>query len=97
MAESGSATLEGVVERVAFTNEENGWSVVRLNVPDRRGTVTAVGNLAGIQPGEALRLTGDWTVDPKYGEQFRAESFQSVQPVTLSGIEKYLGRGWCAA
>ncbi len=93
MAAIESATLEGVVERVTFTNEENGWSVVRLAVSGSPGAATVVGNLAGIQPGEALRLSGQWRTDPKYGEQFRAESFHLVQPATLTGIEKYLGSG----
>ncbi|RPH56116.1 hypothetical protein EHM82_04010, partial [bacterium] len=66
-APDGTITLQGVLERVVFTNEENAWSVVRLTVPGHRDTVTAVGNLLGIQPGENLRLTGKWVNDPKWG------------------------------
>ena len=29
-------TLEGVLERFTFVNEENGWSVVRLQVDGER-------------------------------------------------------------
>ena len=29
----------------------------------------------------------------KWGEQFRIESFVTVKPATLAGIEKYLGSG----
>lgn len=87
------ATLEGVLERVVFTNEENAWSVVRLVVPGRQDLVTAVGNLLGIQPGENLRLAGEWIDDPKYGRQFKVASYQTVAPSTVAGIEKYLGSG----
>jgi exodeoxyribonuclease V alpha subunit len=87
------ATLEGVLERVTYANEENAWSVVRLAVPGRQELVTAVGNLLGVQPGESLRLRGVWTTDRKYGEQFRAEGYVTVKPATLVGIEKYLGSG----
>lgn len=91
---SGSTTsLEGVLERVTFASEENGFSVVQLAVPGRRELVTAVGALLGAQPGESLRLTGRWVTDRKYGEQFKAESFLTVKPATLVGIEKYLGSG----
>jgi exodeoxyribonuclease V alpha subunit len=92
---SGDAatTLEGVLEKVVFANEENAWSVVRLAVPGRRDLVTAVGNLLGVQPGENLRLTGTWINDPKYGRQFRVSSYATVAPATLTGIEKYLGSG----
>jgi exodeoxyribonuclease V alpha subunit len=86
-------TLEGVLERVVFSNEENAWSVVRLQVPGYRDLVTAVGNLLSVQPGENLRLSGSWINDPKYGRQFRVSSYATVTPATLNGIEKYLGSG----
>jgi exodeoxyribonuclease V alpha subunit len=88
-----TTTLEGVVERIVFTNEENAWSVIRLAVTGRQDTVTAVGNLLGIQPGESLRLTGSWIQDPKYGRQLRVASYATVVPATVAGIEKYLGSG----
>lgn len=47
-----ATTLEGILERVSFINEENAWSVVKLDVPGKQDLVTAVGNLLGVQPGE---------------------------------------------
>ena len=88
-----ATTLEGVLERVVFSNEENAWSVVRLQVPGYRDLVTAVGNLLGVQPGENLCLNGSWINDPKYGRQFRVSSYATVVPATVTGIEKYLGSG----
>ncbi|MFL6234045.1 MAG: ATP-dependent RecD-like DNA helicase [Thermoanaerobaculia bacterium] len=88
-----ATTLEGVLERVVFSNEESSWSVVRLQVPGYRDLVTAVGNLLSVQPGENLRLSGSWINDPKYGRQFRVASYATVTPATLTGIEKYLGSG----
>lgn len=86
-------TLEGALERITFTNQENAWSVVKLAVPGRRELVTAVGNLLGIQPGENLRLTGRWVKDRKYGEQFKVESYMTVNPSTVTGLRRYLGSG----
>lgn len=88
-----ATTLEGVLERVVFSNEENAWSVVRITVVGQRDPVTAVGNLLGVQPGENLRLTGAWINDPKYGKQFKVSSYATVSPATVTGIEKYLGSG----
>lgn len=85
--------LEAVLDHFVYRNEDDGWSVVRLSVPGRQKTVTAVGNFLGVQPGESLKLTGTWVRDPKYGRQFKTASFQSVLPGTLEGIEKYLGSG----
>ncbi len=92
-ASTRSTTLEGILERVTYVNEENAWSVVRLAVPGKKDLVTVVGNLLGVQPGENLRLRGSWTQDRKYGEQFKADGYVTVQPATLVGIEKYLGSG----
>jgi exodeoxyribonuclease V alpha subunit len=90
---AATATLEGVLDRVVFANEENAWSVVRLKVQGKPDPVTAVGNLLGVQPGESLRLTGSWIQDPKYGRQFRVAAYTTLAPATLAGIEKYLGSG----
>jgi exodeoxyribonuclease V alpha subunit len=87
------ATLTGVLERVVFFNEENGFTVARLQVAGRRDLVAIVGVLPSPLPGETLRLTGDWIVDNKFGEQFRVSSCLSVLPATLTGIERYLGSG----
>jgi len=43
--------------------------------------------------GEVLRLKGDWDSHPKYGEQFKVVSYETVTPATVKGIERYLGSG----
>ncbi len=85
-------SIEGVVERIVYSNEENAWTVLRLFVRGK-GELTAVGNLLGVQPGESLRLNGRWVKDRKYGRQFQVESYLTVKPATFVGIEKYLGSG----
>jgi len=85
--------LEGVLERIVFFNEENSFTVARLQVPGRHDLVTIVGALSLPTPGETLRLRGQWVVDTKFGEQFRVESCLSVLPATIVGIKKYLGSG----
>ena len=85
--------LEGILEHFVYSNEENGWSVVRVNVKGYRDLVTAVGNLLGVQPGESIRMKGYWVSDRKFGEQFKVESYTTIKPATLVGMEKYLGSG----
>jgi len=92
-AADGPAVLEGVLARVVFASPTSPFCVVRLQVGDRPDPVTAVGPLFGAQPGESLRLVGRWVVDRKYGEQFQVESWLTVAPATLQGIERYLGSG----
>ncbi|HZF14203.1 MAG TPA: ATP-dependent RecD-like DNA helicase [Thermoanaerobaculia bacterium] len=89
----GPIILEGVLQKIVFANEENAWSVVRLQVTGEEDVVTAVGNLLGIQVGENLRLAGEWVADPKYGRQFKVETCQTITPNTLEGIRRYLASG----
>ncbi len=86
-------TLQGTLERITFVNEENHYVVARLQVPGRKELTTIVGNLPSVTPGETLKLTGEWTLHTKYGEQFKVEAFETIVPATVAGIEKYLGSG----
>jgi exodeoxyribonuclease V alpha subunit len=88
-----SESIEGSVERVVYTQPEGVWSVIRLRLPGRRDQVSAVGPLFGVQPGERLRLTGRWVHDRRYGPQLQVESYVSLEPSTVAGLEKYLGSG----
>ena len=64
-------TLEGILERVTYANEETAWSVVKLAVPGRRDLVTVVGNLLGVQPGENVpcAAAGPWTGNEEEDEE----------------------------
>ena len=88
-----SDQLEGSVERITYYNDENGYSVIRLNVKGQAEPVTVVGNLPEVQPGESLRLEGRWTRHPQYGRQFKAEWCEQVLPATVEGLKAYLGSG----
>ncbi|NLJ49200.1 MAG: ATP-dependent RecD-like DNA helicase [Candidatus Atribacteria bacterium] len=85
--------IQGQVERITYHNEENGYTIARMKVPGNRELITIVGNVLSIIPGEILKLRGEWKNHPKYGEQFLIESYQSVTPASVKGVEKYLGSG----
>ncbi|GII82403.1 ATP-dependent RecD-like DNA helicase [Sphaerisporangium siamense] len=87
-------TLQGVLERITYANEETGYTIARV-APERGGPdlVTAVGPLLGAQVGESLRLRGRWGSHPKYGKQFEVWSYTTVLPATIQGIQRYLGSG----
>lgn len=83
-------TIQGTLESITFANEEDHYVVARLEVPGRKEPITIVGNLISIRPGETLRLNGRWVSHKKYGKQFQVESYQTLGPATLEGIERYL-------
>jgi exodeoxyribonuclease V alpha subunit len=78
---------------VTFHNEENGFSVLRVQVRGRHDLVTVVGHAAAVSPGEFIQAQGAWSQDPVHGSQFKATSLQTVAPTTTEGIEKYLASG----
>ena len=86
-------SLSGLVERVTFFNEENGFSVVKVKAKGHRDFVTVVGALPSVSAGEWLTAEGLWVRDAQFGLQFRANIIKSTPPTTLEGIEKYLGSG----
>ena len=85
--------LRCVVEHITYQNEKNGWSVMKVKVKGYDNLVTLTGSLLDVPVGSVLLVDGDWRVDPKYGQQFVAQSWGEVMPATLYGIEKYLGSG----
>jgi exodeoxyribonuclease V alpha subunit len=85
--------FSGTVERVTFHNEENGFSVLRVQGRGRRELVTVVGHAASAAPGEFIQAEGAWVSDPVHGVQFNARVLRSVAPTTVEGIEKYLSSG----
>src|SRR5499427_4584062 len=86
-------SLVGSVERVTYHNEQNGYTVLRLQIPGRGEPVTVVGNFSAVSPGESLRVTGWWTTHPQYGDQFKMVDYAITRPATVTGIQKYLGSG----
>jgi exodeoxyribonuclease V alpha subunit len=87
------ATIEGAIARITYVSEESQYVVARLEVPGRPESVTIVGTVLSLTPGETLRVHGRWSHHPKYGEQFKVDRYESVVPATTTGIQKYLGSG----
>ncbi len=85
--------LSGIVERITYNNEENGFSVIKIKSKGFADLVTIVGNLAAVNVGAVLRVKGEWKYDSKYGKQFSALDYRETVPATIAGIEKYLGSG----
>jgi exodeoxyribonuclease V alpha subunit len=87
------ADLQGQIERITYTNEENGYTIAKLKVYGQKDLVTIVGNLMAPTPGEIIKMKGEWANHPKYGEQFKIVHYKTTVPASVYGIEKYLGSG----
>src|SRR6516164_9179240 len=90
---SPQEVLAGLVERVTFHNEEDGFCVLRTRARGHRDLVTVVGQAAAISAGEWITASGEWVNDRTHGQQFRARFLKTSAPTSVEGIEKYLGSG----
>jgi exodeoxyribonuclease V alpha subunit len=86
-------TLEAILERITYHNEQDGYTVARVQPRGKRYLVTIVGKLLGVQVGESLELEGRWVDHPEHGRQFVVERYRTVLPATVEGIRRYLGSG----
>jgi len=82
-----------MVERVTFHSDSTGFAVLKIKARGHRELVTVVGTLPNVSAGEWLEADGAWSVDPKHGPQFKADTLRTTHPDTLEGIERYLGSG----
>ena len=92
MQEAERSLIEGTVESVIYQNQENGYTVLRLDGGEGQ-TLTVVGCMPGVAPGEGIAVEGTWTRHASYGEQFKAEAVERRTPAGTKAIFDYLSSG----
>jgi exodeoxyribonuclease V alpha subunit len=91
---SGPAdSLSGLIERVTFHNDENGFALLQVKATGHPDFVTIVGSLASVSAGERVTAEGRWGQDREFGLQFRADMLNSTATTTRDGIEEHLASG----
>ena len=90
--EDGVSIVEGSVEGVIYSNEDNGYTILEL-ITDKNELVTAVGIMPYIGEGETLKVYGKWVHHAKYGRQFSVSSYEKVMPADAVSILRYLASG----
>lgn len=83
--------LCGTLEDIIFRNEENGYTVLVLDVEGE--PVTVVGSFPVLAEGETLVLDGEYKQNPKYGRQFAAVGLRTAAPSSRIGIVRFLAGG----
>ena len=91
-------TLEGSIRSVVYRNDENGYTVLKVELPAefellKAQEVVVVGKTQAAWDGEEVKAQGRWVTDKEYGRQFKAESIECIAPKSLVGIERYLASG----
>ena len=62
-ASTPTEVLAGLVERVTFHNDENGFCVLRVKARGQRDLITVLGHAAMIAAGEFVQASGTWVND----------------------------------
>jgi exodeoxyribonuclease V alpha subunit len=88
-----SEQISGIIERITFHNEDNGYCVLKVTIPGHRDPVAVVGHAQQVIAGEYLTASGNWVTDRNHGLQFKADEIKTNPPHTAEGIAKYLGSG----
>ncbi len=83
--------LCGLVEKITYSNEINGYTVAVVRSGKER--VTATGTFPFLSEGENVKLTGSFIVHPTYGRQFSAVTFERTAPQNTASILRYLSTG----
>lgn len=87
--------LHGVIERVTYRNEKNGFGVIRVQPQGKAGElVTLIGQVSeDIATGTNIVARGKWETHKKFGRQFRAFSVTETEPTSAPAILRYLSSG----
>ncbi|MEA4845816.1 MAG: ATP-dependent RecD-like DNA helicase [Clostridiaceae bacterium] len=83
--------VQGTICEIVFRNEQNGYTV--LDLERDKELFTLIGYFSFLNIGETIRAYGSWVQHPSYGNQFKVETYTTVTPATVNGIEKYLASG----
>jgi exodeoxyribonuclease V alpha subunit len=86
-------TLTGTLLSITFRNEDNGYTVARLEPEDGGKPIAVVGPMPGVVEGDTLRLSGRWTRHPTYGRQVEVERCELRPPAGRRGLVRFLGGG----
>ena len=83
--------IRGDIDEIRFRNEENGFTIVVLDVEGE--PVISAGVFPPVVEGQTVTLGGEYVVHPKYGRQFKAIKCDIEKPTGIDGIVRYLGSG----
>lgn len=87
-------TIKGRVTRITFRNEQSGYTVFQIKMPDTEAPLTVTGYIGRIEPEFEVVAQGTFTKHARFGHQFAARSVSASPPSTQIGMERYLSSGY---
>lgn len=83
--------VKGTVIDIIYRNEDNLYSVFKLDTDD--GEITIVGKVLELNIGDLISVSGNLVFHNEYGEQIQLKSYKRVMPSSISQITRYLSSG----
>ncbi len=83
--------IDVYVERIVYRNETNGYCVLMSRCDDEE--LIVVGTFHVDVQGQMLRVEGEIDYHPSYGEQFKVETYEVIEPTDEESIRRYLSSG----
>lgn len=84
--------IVGVVTEIIYQNPDNSYTVCEIE-SEEEGIFAATGYMPYLSVGETVSLSGRWVEHADYGEQFKAESYETLLPTDEDAILRYLSSG----
>ena len=89
MSGEDESTIEGSIEAVIYSNEENGYSICDMATSDDE-IITIVGTMPFVGAGDSISVIGKWVHNPKYGRQFSVSRYEKRMPADTASMLRYL-------
>ncbi len=92
--ENNNETIKGTVEKIIFSNPENGYAIIKLQANSKHeDAITVVGIIPSPRTGGFYAFKGEWIRHPKFGKQFSFNHYEEQMPESLDGIKMFLASG----
>lgn len=89
MSEQGEKIV-GIVERIIFKNNENGYHILSVELPNEKENVVINAVHPNIHEGLTYEFNGNWEIHPRFGRQMKSKTVFEVPPNTKEGLRAYL-------
>ena len=85
-----NVNLVGTLEKILYSNLENGFLIATFLVENTTKPITVKGIVFNTHERETLLLKGCWENHKVYGRQFSIREFMPVEPTSEEGMVRYL-------
>lgn len=86
-------SLQGSVDKILWRDNNSGFGIFVLRELLGQSSVVT-GTFPLLALGQEVSVSGVWTVHPRFGRRFEAQSYYTTTPTSIAGLKAYLGSGF---